>query len=262
MLHNYSVIFADRKLIEMKILVCISKSPDTTSKIAFTSNNSAFDENGVQYIVNPYDEWYALVRALELKEAHGGQVTIVTVGSSADEAIIRKALAIGADEAVRIDAEPVDAFYTASQIADYAKNEGFDLILTGKETINYNGSQVAGMIAESLDFPLISLATKLDVSGSTLTLEREIAGGVEVVEVPTPVVVSCAKGMAEQRIPNMRGIMAARTKPLKVVPPVAVDALTSFVSYEMPQAKSACKMIDPSNMDELVTLLHNEAKVI
>ena len=262
MLHNNSVIFAHRKLKVMKILVCISKSPDTTSKIAFTNNNSAFDENGVQFIVNPYDEWYALVRALELKETHGGQVTIVTVGSSADEAIIRKALAIGADEAVRIDAEPTDAFYTAAQIADYAKNEGFDLILTGKETINYNGSQVAGMIAESLDFPLVSLATKLDVTGSTLTLEREIAGGVEVVEAPIPVVVSCAKGMAEQRIPNMRGIMAARTKPLKVVSPVAVDALTSFVSYEMPQAKSACKMIDPSNMDELVALLHNEAKVI
>lgn len=246
----------------MKILVCISKSPDTTSKIAFTNNNTSFDENGVQYIVNPYDEWYALVRALELKETGGGQVTIVTVGSSADEAVIRKALAIGADEAVRIDADPIDAYYTAMQISEYAKNEGFDLILTGKETINYNGSQVAGMIAESLDLPFISLATKLDNTGSTLVLEREITGGVEVVETSTPLVVSCAKGMAEQRIPNMRGIMAARTKPLKVVSPVAVEALTSFESYEMPQAKTACKMIDPANMDQLVELLHNEAKVI
>jgi electron transfer flavoprotein beta subunit len=246
----------------MKILVCISKSPDTTSKIAFTDGNTKFDENGVQYIVNPYDEWYALVRALEIKEAGGGQVTIVTVGNAADEAVIRKALAIGADEAVRIDADPKDAYYTAMQISSYAKSNGFDLILTGKETINYNGSQVGGMIAESLDLPFVSLATKLDVNGSTLTLEREIVGGVQVVEVSTPAVVSCAKGMAEQRIPNMRGIMAARTKPLQVVSPVALDELTSFVSYVMPNAKSAVKMISPDNMDELVNLLHNEAKVI
>lgn len=246
----------------MKILVCISKSPDTTSKIAFTDNNTKFDENGVQYIVNPYDEWYALVRALEIKEANGGNVTIITVGSAADEAVIRKALAIGADDAVRIDAEPTDAYYTAMLIAEYAKSNGFDLVMTGKETINYNGSQVAGMIAEALDLPFVSLATKLDISGTTLTLEREIIGGLEVVEVSLPAVVSCAKGMAEQRIPNMRGIMAARTKPLQVVAPSAVDALTTYVSYTMPAAKSACKMIDPTNMDELVELLHNEAKVI
>ncbi len=246
----------------MKILVCISKAPDTTSKIAFTEGNTKFDENGVQYIVNPYDEWYALVRALEIKEAQGGNVTIITVGTAADEAVIRKALAIGADDAVRIDADPKDAYYAAVQIAEYAKNNQFDLVLTGKETINYNGSQVGGMIAEALDTPFISVATKLDVNGSTMTLEREIAGGIEVVETGLPVVISCAKGMAEQRIPNMRGIMAARTKPLQVVAPVSVEDLTSFVSYTMPDAKSACKMIDPSNMDELVELLHNEAKVI
>jgi electron transfer flavoprotein beta subunit len=246
----------------MKILVCISKSPDTTSKVAFTDGNTKFDENGVQYIVNPYDEWYALVRALEIKEAGVGQVTIVTVGAATDEAVIRKALAIGADEAVRIDADPKDAYYTATQIAEYVKSNGFDLILTGKETINYNGSQVGGMIAEALDLPFVSLAEKLDVNGSTLTLEREIAGGVQVIEVATPAVVSCAKGMAEQRIPNMRGIMAARTKPLTVVAPVAVEDLTSYVSYTMPNAKSAVKMINPENMDELVELLHNEAKVI
>lgn len=246
----------------MKILVCISKSPDTTSKIAFTDGNTKFDENGVQYIVNPYDEWYALVRALELKEANGGNVTIVTVGPAADEAVIRKALAIGADEAVRIDAEPTDAYYTAMQIAEYAKSQGFDLVMTGKETINYNGSQVGGMIAEALDLPFVSLASKLDVSGSTATLETEIVGGVQIVQAQLPLVLSCAKGMAEQRIPNMRGIMAARTKPLQVVPAANVDALTSYSSYSLPPAKSACKMIDPTNMDELVSLLHNEAKVI
>ncbi len=246
----------------MKILVCISKSPDTTSKISFTDNSTKFDENGVQYIVNPYDEWYALVRALEIKEANGGNVTIISVGSAGDEAVIRKALAIGADDAVRIDADPADAYFAAMQIAEYAKSNDFDLVLTGKETINYNGSQVGGMIAEALDQPFVSVATKLDVNGTTLTLEREINGGIEVVEVSTPAVVSCAKGMAEQRIPNMRGIMAARTKPLQVVAAVAVDQMTTYVNYTMPNAKSACKMIDPSNMDQLVEFLHNEAKVI
>ncbi len=246
----------------MKILVCISKSPDTTSKIAFSDNNTKFDENGVQYIVNPYDEWYALVRALELKEANDGSVTIVTVGTAGDDAVMRKALAIGADDAVRINTEAVDAYAVALQISEYAKANGFDLILTGKETINYNGSQVGGMIAEALDLPFVSLASKLDMSGSTATLETEIVGGVQRVEVSLPAVVSCAKGMAEQRIPNMRGIMAARTKPLTVVEPAGIDTLTSFESYDLPAAKSACKMIDPTNMDELVELLHNEAKVI
>ena len=246
----------------MKILVCISISPDTTSKIAFTDGNSKFDENGVQYIVNPYDEWFALVRALELKESKGGSVSIITVGSAADEAVMRKALAIGADEAIRIDTEPVDAYYVSMQIAEYAKANGFDMVLTGKETINYNGSQVGGMIAEGMDLPFISLASKLDVAGNTATLETEIIGGLQTVEVELPVVISCAKGMAEQRIPNMRGIMAARTKPLNVVPAADVAKLTTFESYSLPEAKSAVKMIDPENMDELVTLLHNEAKVI
>ena len=246
----------------MKILVCISKAPDTTSKIAFSQGNTVFDENGVQYIVNPYDEWYALVRALEIKETIGGEVTIITVGSANDDAIMRKALAIGADAAVRVDADPKDAYFTASQIADFAKTEGFDLIFTGKETINFNGSQVGGMIAELLDLPFVSLASKLDLNGKTIQLEREIAGGVELIEVNIPVVVSCAKGMAEQRIPNMRGIMAARTKPLKVISPTVVEELTSYVSFVTPAAKSTVKIIDASNMDELVRLLHQEAKVI
>lgn len=246
----------------MNILVCISKAPDTTSKIAFTDGSTKFDENGVQYIVNPYDEWYALVRALEIKEVNGGNVTIITVGSAGDDAVIRKALAIGADDAVRIDAEPMDAYYTAMQIAHYAKANNFDLVLTGKETINYNGSQVAGMIAEALDLPFVSLASKLDVTAGSAKLEKETNGGIEVVEVGLPVVVSCAKGMAEQRIPNMRGIMAARTKPLNVVAPQAIEPLTTFESYTLPDAKTACMMIDPTNMDELVEMLHNKSKVI
>ncbi len=246
----------------MKILVCISKAPDTTSKITFTDGNTKFDENGIQYIINPYDEWYALVRALEIKEAGSAEVTIITVGSANDDAIMRKALAIGADEAIRIDSDPKDAYFTAMQIANYAKTNAFDLILTGKETINYNGSQVAGMISEILDFPLISQASKLDIKGTTLSLEREIVGGIQVVEVEMPAVISCAKGMAEQRIPNMRGIMAARTKPLNVIAPISVKELTNFISYAVPNSKSAVKLIDPMNMDELVELLHNEAKVI
>ena len=246
----------------MKILVCISKAPDTTSKISFSDGNTKFDENGVQFIVNPYDEWYALVRALEIKESDGGQVTIITVGGAADDAVIRKALAIGADDAVRVDVEPKDAYSAAMQIASYAKENAYDLVLTGKETINYNGSQFGGMLAEGLDIPFISLATKLNVAGNTLTIEREIIGGVQEIQVEAPAVISCAKGMAEQRIPNMRGIMAARTKPLNVVAAQDIEDLTSFVSYEMPGEKSAVKMIDPENMDELVSLLHSEAKVI
>ena len=246
----------------MKILVCISKAPDTTSKISFSDGNTKFDENGVQFIVNPYDEWYALVRALEIKEADGGQVTIITVGGAADDAVIRKALAIGADDAVRIDVEPKDAYSAAMQIANYAKENAYDLVLTGKETINYNGSQFGGMLAEGLEMPFVSLATKLKVAGNTLTIEREMIGGVQEIQVEAPAVISCAKGMAEQRIPNMRGIMAARTKPLNVVAAQDIEDLTSFVSYEMPGEKSAVKMIDPENMDELVSLLHSEAKVI
>ena len=246
----------------MKLLVCISKAPDTTSKIDFTDNNTKFNEAGVQYIVNPYDEWYALVRALELKESLGGTVTTITVGAPADDAIIRKALAIGADNAVRVNADPTDAYFTAFQIAEYAKAGGFDIVLTGKETINYNGSQVGGMIAELMGIPFVSLAEKLEMNGSTATIDREMKGGVEVVEVNTPFVISAAKGMAEQRIPNMRGIMAARTKPLEVVEPVACDNLTTYTSYSLPPAKSACKYVDPDNVAELVNLLHNEAKVI
>ena len=246
----------------MKILVCISKAPDTTTKIAFTDGDTKFDENGVKYIVNPYDEWYALVKGLELKEKHDGSVTTVTVGLSEDEATIRKALAIGADDAVRIDTKAEDDNQVATEICNYAKEEGYDIVLLGKETIDYNGSQVGGMIAEHLDTPFISLATSLSVEGSTATLDREIVGGEQTVEADLPIVVSCAKGMAEQRIPNMRGIMAARKKPLKVVEASGANKNTSFEKYKLPAPKSEVKLIDPENMDELVALLHSEAKVI
>ncbi len=246
----------------MKILVCISKAPDTTTKISFTENNTQFNNDKVTYIVNPYDEWYALVRGLELKESLGGSVTTVTVGTAADEPTIRKALAIGADNAVRIDTEATDAFAVAELIAKYAKENGFDLVLCGKETIDYNGSQVGGMIAGLLDQPYVALASKLEVNGNVATVQRDIPGGVETLEVDLPAVISAAKGMAEQRIPNMRGIMAARTKPLEVVAVDNKTNLTEVKSYEMPPAKGDCKYIDPENVAELVELLHNEAKVI
>lgn len=245
----------------MKILVCISQVPDTTSKISFTDNNTKFNEDKVQYIVNPYDEWYALVRALELKETLGGNVTIITVGSAAVDPIIRKALAIGADDAVRVDTEPADAYSTAKSIADYAKNLNFDLILAGKETIDFNGSEVGGMIAGFLDLPFISLASKLDIQGVNSITEVDIEGGVEVIISPLPCVISCAKGMAEARIPNMRGIMAARTKNIEVIASENTP-LIKVKEYTLLAPKSAVKLIDAANMDQLVELLHTEAKVI
>lgn len=247
----------------MKILVCISKTPDTTSKIAFKDGNTKFEDAGVQWIINPYDEWYALVRAIELKEKDPATVLhLITVGGADCEPIIRKALALGGDEAIRINADNFDSYFIAAQIAEVAKQGTYDLIFTGKETIDYNSSSIGGIVAELVDAPYISLATKFDVAGNTVTVTREIEGGEETNEAELPVVVSCAKGVAEQRIPNMRGIMAARTKPLKVVEPAAIDALTSVVSYELPPAKAGVKLVAADNVAELVRLLHEEAKAI
>lgn len=247
----------------MKILVCVSKTPDTTSKIAFTNGNTKFDEAGVQWIINPYDEWYSLVRAIELKEKDSSiSIHLITVGTADAEPIIRKALALGGDEAIRVNTDNTDSYYIAAQIAEVAKQGGYDIIFTGKETIDYNGSSIGGMVAELTDAPYISLATKFELAGTTATISREIEGGEEVAEVALPVVVSCQKGVAEQRIPNMRGIMAARTKPLKVIEPTAIDALTSVLSYELPPAKAGVKLVAPDNVAELVRLLHEEAKAI
>lgn len=247
----------------MKILVCISQVPDTTTKIAFSDNNTHFNTQGVTFIINPYDEWYALVRALELKESGAATaVHLVTVGKADAEPVIRKALALGGDEAIRIDTDSSDPYVVAAQIAEYAKTVGYDLVLCGKESIDYNNGVVGGMLAEMLDINYIGFATGIDIAGSVATVKREIEGGEEVDTCTLPLVISCQKGVAEARIPNMRGIMAARTKPLKVVAPAAVDAVSAIVSYEMPPAKTGVKMISPDNMDELVSLLHNEAKVI
>lgn len=247
----------------MKILVCISQVPDTTTKIAFSDDKKQFKTDGVTYIINPYDEWYALVRALELKEAGTATtVNLVTVGTATAEPVIRKALALGGDEAIRINTDSTDPYVVAAQIAAYACAEGYDLVLCGKESIDYNNGVTGAMLAELLDMNYVGFAAKLDVAGTTATVTREIEGGQETATVALPLVVSCQKGMSEARIPNMRGIMAARTKPLKVVEPSVVDTLTSVVSYEMLPAKTGVKMIAPENMDELVSLLHSEAKVI
>ncbi len=247
----------------MKILVCVSKTPDTTSKIAFTNGNTKFDDVGVQWIINPYDEWYSLVRAIELKEKDATTIIhLITVGDASAEPVIRKALALGGDEAIRVNAESNDSYYIAAQIAEIAKQGAYDIVFTGKETLDYNGSSIGGMVAELIDAPYISLATKFDLNGTTATINREIEGGEEVNEVALPVVVSCQKGVAEQRIPNMRGIMAARTKPLKVVEATAADTLTSIVTYELPPAKAGVKLVDADNVEELVRLLHEEAKAI
>jgi electron transfer flavoprotein beta subunit len=245
----------------MKILVCISNVPDTTTKVTFTDNNTKFNAAGVQFIINPYDE-LALTRALEITEKQGGTVTAINVGLADAEPSIRKTLAIGANDAVRINAEPIDAYFVAEQIAAYAKSEQFDLILTGRESIDYNGGLVGGLLAEMLGIPSVNVITSIEVENGVATMERDIDGGKEKVSCKLPLVASAQKELTEPRIPNMRGIMAARTKPLKVVE-VSGDLITSAtVGFELPAAKGGVKLIPADQAEQLIELLHNEAKVI
>lgn len=245
----------------MKILVCISNVPDTTTKITFTDNNTQFNTNGVQFILNPYDE-IALSRAIELTEGGKGSVTVINVGEVNTEATIRKALAIGADDAVRVNAKPHDAWFVAYQIAQYVKQNAFDLILTGRESIDYNGSKVAGMLGELLDIPSVSIIKKLDVDGDKGTVEREIEGGKEVLTIPFPFVAGTAEGVAEPKIPNMRGIMSARTKPLNVIEAAEVKNNSEILGYETPAPRGQVKLVAPAEAEKLIGLLHTEAKVI
>lgn len=249
----------------MKILICISNVPDTTTKIRFVNDNTAFDTNGVQWIINPWDE-LALTRALELKEASGGaieKISVISVGPQSAEPTIRKALAIGADDAFRVNAEPTDAYGVAFQIAEAVKDQGFDMIISGIESADYNGAAVGGMLAEFLNLPSVSSVSSINIENGDVVLKREIDGGSEIVGTQLPFVAIIQKGIAlEPRIPSMRGIMMARKKPLNVIEGVTADNMTEFVSYENPPAKAACKIVDPENMKELVDLLHTEAKVI
>lgn len=249
----------------MKILVCISNVPDTTTKVRFKDNNKEFDTTGVQWVINPWDE-LALTRALELKEDQSNSVdtvTVVNVGGKEAEPTIRKALAIGADDAIRINAEPKDAYFVATQLAEVVKKNDFSIVFTGIESSDYNGAAVGGMLAEILDLPSVSAISSFEMEGDQVKITRDIDGGKEEVTTELPMVAIAQKGIAiEPRIAAMRGIMMARKKPLNVVEPVEASPLTEFESYELPQAKPPCKMIDPENVKELVDLLQNEAKVI
>ena len=248
----------------MKILVCISHVPDTTSKINFTNGDSEFDTTGVQYVINPNDE-FGLTRAIWFQEQQGATVTVVNVGGPETEPTLRKALAIGANEAIRINANPADGFFVAKQLAEVIKNGGYDIIIAGKESLDYNGGMVPGMIAGILGYNFLNSCVSLTVEGTNVKAVREIDGGKETVSTALPLIIGCQKGLVEEkdlRIPNMRGIMTARTKTLSIVEPIAAAVNTKAVKFEKPAAKSAVKLISSDNLDELINLLHNEAKVI
>ncbi|MFV0305330.1 MAG: electron transfer flavoprotein subunit beta/FixA family protein [Moheibacter sp.] len=248
----------------MKILVCISSVPDTTAKINFTSDGKEFDKNGVQFVINPHDE-FSLTRAVQLQETQGASITVVTVGDASVEPVMRKALAIGANDAIRVNADARDGLFVATQIAKIAKEGAYDLILTGRESIDYNGGEVPGFVAGILDYAFINGCVGLNVEGNTVQAIREIDGGKETVTTQTPVVVAGQKGLVAEsdlKIPNMRGIMAARTKPLNVVEAEQTSSNMKVVGYEKPAERGNVKLIDKDNVAELVKLLHEEAKVI
>jgi electron transfer flavoprotein beta subunit len=249
----------------MKILVCISNVPDTTTKVKFIDDFKKLDVTGIQWIINPWDE-LSLTRALELKDdaSNGIQaVTVAHVGLVGSEPTLRKALAIGADDAIRINADPSDAYFVAAQLAHVLKSESYDLILCGIESSDFNGSTVGGMLAEFLGYPSVSSVSGVKIENGQVIIMREIDGGKEIVTVPTPVVAVVQKGIAkEPRIAAMRGIMMARSKPLKIVDPVSAESLTEVVNYELPKPRAACKFVDPENPRQLIELLQNEAKII
>ena len=248
----------------MKILVCISHVPDTTSKINFSDDNTKFDTNGVQFVINPNDE-FGLTRAMWFKEKQGAQVTVVNVGGTETEPTLRKALAIGADDAIRVNTPATDGFSVAKQLTNVINSGGYDLVIAGRESIDYNGGMVPGMIAGLINANFVNNCIGLEVDGTSAKAVREIDGGKETVSTSLPLVIGGQKGLVEEsdlRIPNMRGIMMARKKPLNVVEPVDTSAETSSVSFEKPAPKGAVTLVSPDNIDELVSLLHNEAKVI
>jgi len=248
----------------MKILVCISHVPDTTSKINFTEDNTKFDTNGVQFVINPNDE-FGLTRAMWFKEKQGATIDVVNVGGTETEPTLRKALAIGADSAIRVNTPATDGFAVAKQLANVVKNGNYDLVIAGRESIDYNGGMVPGMLAALTDANFVNNCISLEVEDLNATATREIDGGKETVSTTLPLVIGGQKGLVEEsdlRIPNMRGIMMARKKPLNVLEPVDANAETTVMKFEKPAPKGAVQLVSPDNIDELVSLLHNEAKVI
>lgn len=248
----------------MKILVCISHVPDTTSKINFINGDSEFDTNGVQFVINPNDE-FGLTRAVWFQEQQGANVTVVNVGGPDTEPTLRKALAIGANEAIRVNANPTDGFFVAKQLAEVIKQGQYDLVICGKESLDYNGGMVPGMIAGLLGYNFVNSCIDVKVDGNSAIAVREIDGGKETISASLPLVIGGQKGLVEEkdlRIPNMRGIMTARTKALTILEPVGANNNTKAVKFEKPAPKSAVKLVSADNLDELVSLLHNEAKVI
>ena len=245
----------------MKILVCITHVPDTTSKITFTEGDTALNKSGLQFVIGPYDD-YALARGVELKEQLGASLTALNVGLAETEPTIRKALAIGADDAIRINAEPTDAYFVATQIAHIAKENNYDLILMGRESSDFNGGQVHGMVGELLGTPSLSPVMKLDIEGTTAKMAREVEGGKEYLEADLPLVLGCQEPIAEWKIPNMRGIMSARKKPLQVIEPASDEVMTIGEKFELPAPKGEVTLIDASETEKLVELLKNEAKVL
>lgn len=248
----------------MKILVCISHVPDTTSKINFADGDTRFDTNGVQYVINPNDE-FGLTRAMWFKEKQGASLDVVSVGGPETEPTLRKALAIGADKAIRVNTEATDGYQVATELAKVAQDGGYDLIIGGRESIDYNGGMVPGMIAAMIGANFINNCIGIEVEGDSVKAEREMDGGKESLDTSFPLVIGGQKGIVEEselRIPNMRGIMMARKKPLDVVEAVGTAPKTAAVQFEKPAPKGAVKLVDPENLDELINLLHNEAKVI
>ncbi len=248
----------------MKILVCISHVPDTTSKINFTDGDTKFDTNGVQFVINPNDE-FGLTRAMWFKEKQSASVDVVNIGGPETEPTLRKALAIGADNAIRVNTVATDGFYVAKQLARVVQDGGYDLVIAGRESIDYNGGMVPGMIAAITGANFVNTCIGLQIEGDTATAIREIDGGKETSTAKLPLVIGGQKGLVEEsdlRIPNMRGIMMARKKPLTVVEPIEASQETKAVQFQKPAPKGDVTLVDPENIDQLVSLLHNEAKVI
>ena len=248
----------------MKILVCISCVPDTTSKINFNNNNTEFDNSQIQYVINPNDE-FGLTRAIWFKENDGAEIDVISVGLDNSDQILRKALAIGADRGFRINQEALDSFQVAKLLSNHIANNNYDLVIAGRESIDYNGGMVPGIIAEILNFNYVTDCIGLEIIDKSAKIKREIEGGVETLSCKLPLIIGAQKGLVEEsdlKIPNMRGIMQARQKPFEIIQGKTEEIKTKTIRFEKPESDKEIKLVSPDNLDELIHYLHNEAKVI